>query len=99
QENRGKIQLENERAEDQNDQGKEKRDHFWRIITNTFSISARSTAGVTLAIPSSSFAEKSFTVPTINPEGNTPPAPAVRTFIPGCKFAVLLRNRILKSGV
>src|SRR5580704_12754381 len=95
----GKKKLKDERPEDQNDESNEKGDHFWRIITNTSQISARSTAGVTVAIPSNSFAEKSLTVPITSPDGKTPPAPAVRTFIPGCNFAVLFKKRIFRSGV
>src|ERR1700722_14659479 len=82
----GKKKLKDEGPEDQNDEGNEKGNHFWRIITNTSRIPARSTAGITVAIPSSSLAEKSLTVPITSPDGKTPPAPAVKTLIPGCNF-------------
>src|SRR6266404_7375268 len=50
-----------------------KENHFRPVTTNTSSKCERSTAGATLAWPSSSRTLKLFTVPRNKPEGKTPP--------------------------
>src|SRR5215472_13066915 len=55
----------------------EEENHFRPVTTKTSSRCDMSTAGASLAWPSSSRTRKLLTVPIINPDGNTPPTPDV----------------------
>src|SRR5260221_5721852 len=95
---RGNVALKNGSQENQHYQDQCEAYHRVPVITKRSSTRVRSTAGSTVATPSSSLIAKPFPVPTTNPERNTPPVPEVNTFIPGFTSAVLLMNPIRRSG-
>src|SRR5260370_10848608 len=94
---RGNVALKNGSQENQHHQDQCEAYHRVPEITKTSSTRVRSTAGSTVATPSSSLIANPFTVPTSTPEGNTPPVPEVNTFIPCFTSAVFLMNSILSS--
>src|SRR5690242_20945251 len=75
------IQRRNEKlrdlGDDQQNEQYDKENHFRPVTTNTSSKWESSTAGASLACPSSARTLKLFTVPISKPDGKTPPTPDV----------------------
>src|SRR5258707_8064381 len=95
---RGNVALKNGSQENQHYQDQCEAYHRVPVITKRSSTRVRSTAGSTVATPSSSLMSNPFTVPTSTPQGNTPPEQEVNTFIPGFTSAALLMNPKRRSG-